>query len=239
MVSTVFFDLYGTLAGFEPSRYEVQSQACAGLGIELTPEGVLRGYAAADAYMAEQNAESPIRLRDPEDRQRFFTEYERLVLAGSGVDVTPEQALEVWRRIRGIPYGLVPFDDVVPTLKALKSRGLTLGLISNMDRDGGEIAADLGLDSYLDLTVTSAEVGVEKPHPGIFKAALERAGTSSDEAVHVGDQLTSDIEGALSAGIRPVLLDRDRNHRGFSRCPRIESLSELPDLLTALPQERP
>ena len=44
----VFFDLYGTLAGFNPSRFEIQSKAAADFDITLTEAGVLRGYAAAD-----------------------------------------------------------------------------------------------------------------------------------------------------------------------------------------------
>ena len=51
MVKAVFFDVYNTLAGFQPSRYEIQSRACADFGIKVTPEGILTGYAVADAYM--------------------------------------------------------------------------------------------------------------------------------------------------------------------------------------------
>jgi putative hydrolase of the HAD superfamily len=231
MIKAVFFDMYGTLAGFQPSRYEVQSQACAHFGLKVTPEGILRGYAAADAYMSEQNAVRPLRLRDAHGRDELFAEYERLVLLGSGVEVTQERALAIFRRLRQTPYKLAPFDDAVPTLRRLKSMGLTLGLISNIDRDGDELADSLGLADYLDFAVTSTEVNAEKPAPPIFRAALRKAGASPEEAVHVGDQPTSDVEGALAVGVSPVLLDRDGNHTGFSRCPRIESLLELSALL--------
>ena len=107
MIKAVFFDLYGTLAGFKPSRYEVQSQACVDFGIVVTPEGILRGYAAADAYMNEQNAVRPLRLRDSEGRDALFAEYERLVLSGDSLEVTGEQALQIFRRLREIPYELV------------------------------------------------------------------------------------------------------------------------------------
>ena len=80
--------MYGTLAGFKPSRFQVQSQACADFGIQVTPEGIVKGYAAADAYMNDQNARSPVRLRDGSGKDEFFGEYERLVLAGSGVSVS-------------------------------------------------------------------------------------------------------------------------------------------------------
>ena len=182
-----------------------------------------------------------LRLRSLGEKEEFFAEYERLVLQGSGVHVTLEWALEIWRRVRQVPYDLALFPDVTPTLEALRGRGLKLGMISNMDRGGGgggggggdELAESLGLGPHLDLAVTSSEVGVEKPHARIFQAALQRAGVEPSEAVHVGDQPTSDVDGALAVGIQPVLLDRDGNYKGFSRCPRIESLTELLDLPVA------
>ena len=233
MISAVFFDLYGTLAGFHPPRYEIQSEACADFGIHVTPQGILKGYALADAYMAAQNATRPLRELEDEERDRFFAEYERLVLEGGGVEVTGERALGVWRRVRQIPYQLERFDDVLPAMDLLKMHGLTLGLISNINRDGDELSESLGLTPYLDFTVTSVEVGAEKPHPPIFLAALAKARVEPHEAVHVGDQLTSDIEGARGVGIGPVLLDRDGNHRDFEDCPRIETLMELPWLLAS------
>ena len=234
MIKAVFFDLYGTLAGFSPSRYQIQATACADFGIQVTPESILRGYALADAYMAEQNAVRPLRERSREGQNQFFAEYERLVLQGAGVEVSGERALEIWRRVRQVPYQLTRFDDVVPALEVLRSQGLTLGLISNMNRDGAELTRELGLAPYLDFAVTSIEVGAEKPHPPIFLAALEKAGAAPHEAVHVGDQLTSDVEGARGVGINPVLLDRDGNHTAIKGCPRIESLVELPELVAEL-----
>ena len=108
-IKVVFFDMYGTLAGFRPPRYEVQSEACRDFGIEVTPEGIVRGYAAADAYMTERNAKEPVRLRSEAGREAFFAEYERLVLRGCGVDVSAEMAGRIWRRLKKVPYGLAPF----------------------------------------------------------------------------------------------------------------------------------
>ena len=233
MINAVFFDLYGTLAGFHPPRYEIQSAACADFGIQVTQQGILEGYAFADALMAAQNATRPLRGLDDEARDRFFAEYERLVLHGAGIEVSGERALEIWRSVRQVPYELARFDDVLPAIDLLKLQGLTLGLISNMNRDGNELAESLGLTPYLDFTVTSFEVGAEKPHPPIFRAALAKAGVEPHEAMHVGDQPTSDVEGARSVGINPVLLDRDGIHRDFRDCPRIETLMELPWLLAS------
>ncbi|MQG82938.1 MAG: HAD-IA family hydrolase [SAR202 cluster bacterium] len=110
---------------------------------------------------------------------------------------------------------------------------MTLGLVSNMNQNGDELAETMGLTAYLDFAVTSAEIGSEKPHAPIFLAALDKAGTQPTESIHVGDQITSDINGAANVGINPVLVDRDGNHPGTTLCPRIETLMELPALLSA------
>lgn len=234
MLKTVFFDMYGTIAGFEPSRFKVQSEACAPYGITITPEGILKGYKSADAYMARETAILPLGRRDAAAREKFFGEYERLVIQGSGVDVSLDRALEIWRVVQAIPHTLAPFDDVVPAMEQLRARGLTVGLITNMDRNGSEIVDGLGLSDHIDLVVTSLEAGAAKPSPAIFRAALAKAGAEPDQAMHVGDQPSSDIAGALGAGMRAVLLDRDRNHPGYTACPRIEGLSELPTLVDGL-----
>lgn len=231
MLKAVFFDLYGTIAGFEPGRFEVQSLACAEFDVTLTPEGVLRGYADADAYMSRENAIHHIGRRTPAGRNAFFAEYQQRVIRGSGVDVSLETAGKIWRRIQQIPYSLAPFPDATPTLQALRDRGLLTGLISNMDTGGDKLVASLDLTGLFHVAITSGDVGAAKPDPAIFRAALSQAGVHAHEAIHVGDQLSSDVQGALAVGIRPVLIDRDRNHPRYRECPRIESLSQLPALL--------
>ena len=231
MITAVFFDLYNTLAGFRPSRYEIQSEALADFGISVTPDGILRGYYLADAFMSEQNATKPVRSLSRDENRMFFAEYERRVLRGAGVEVSQEQAWQIWRRIRKIDYGLALFDDTIPALNACRQMGLTVGLISNMNQSGDELADSMGLLPYIDLSITSHEVGAEKPNQLIFERALERAGARPERAVHVGDQITSDIAGAVNAGINAVLLDRDGNHKGYTAQPRITGLEELPALL--------
>ncbi len=234
MIKAVFFDLYGTLAGFSPSRFEIQSKAVAEFGLTVTEEGVLLGYSAADAFLAEQNVREPLRLLDEAGKERVFVEYERRVLRGSGIEVDSDVALAIWRRVRKVPYEMTIYADVRPALTALRRRGLVLGVISNMNRTGDALAAEVGLTGLVDFVVTSLEVGSEKPYRPIFDAALARAGVSADEAVHVGDQVMSDVEGARMAGVLPVLIDRDGNHPDFVDTIRIEKLGQLARVLDAI-----
>ena len=176
MLKAVFFDLYGTIAGFEPGRFEVQSQACADFGITLTPEGVLRGYADADAYMNRENAIHHIGRRTPAEKSAFFAEYQQRIIRGSGVEVSLETAGKIWVRIQQIPYDLAPYRDSAPTLRTLRDRGLLTGLISNMDTGGEELVSQLGLAGLFHVAVTSGDAGAAKPDPVIFRSALSKAG---------------------------------------------------------------
>ena len=98
-----------------------------------------------------------------------------------------------------------------------------------------QLCRDLGMAPYLDFCLTSEEVGVEKPDPAIFVAALDRAGVKPGEAVHVGDQPRSDLVGARGAGLHAVLLDRGGWHRDVDNCLHISGLTELDDLLQKAP----
>ncbi|MBI4307650.1 MAG: HAD-IA family hydrolase [Chloroflexi bacterium] len=208
MIKAVFFDLYNTIARFDPPREELQTAACREFGICATPEGIERGYVQADDYLARENARDPVFKRPRERQMAFWAEYERLVLEGAGVTVPAEVAAQVFARVRKMDYGLALFDDALPALDMLQQRGLVLGLLSNIHRDARQITDDLRLTPHLDFVISSADVGSEKPHPPIFLAALQRAGCAPGEAVHVGDQYHSDVVGARNVGIKPLLLDR-------------------------------
>ncbi|MBI4219230.1 MAG: HAD family hydrolase [Chloroflexi bacterium] len=230
-IKAVFFDVYNTLAGFHPPREEIQAAAASEFGLKLTHEGTARGYHEADAFMNEQNRVRPVRSMGDEERESFFAEYERRVLKGSGHDVGPDTASRVWHAVRRQEYRLRLFPDAVPTLDDLRGRGLRVGAISNINQPGEQLERDLELTGHVDFVVTSREAGAEKPHPPIFRAALDRARVKPAEAVHVGDQIDSDIRGAAAVGIRPVLLDRYGNHPDYTAHPRIASLTEVAGVL--------
>lgn len=123
------------------------------------------------------------------------------------------------------------YDDARATLDALKRRGLILSMISNFDSRVLGIVRGLGVSDYFDSVFLSASAGFAKPSPGIFRLALERHGVAPDEAMHVGDSPETDVEGALRAGVRPVLLRRRGERRGgVIHIDRLGELAALPEL---------
>jgi putative hydrolase of the HAD superfamily len=100
------------------------------------------------------------------------------------------------------------YDDVEPVLTELEARGIKMGVISNSHRSLDAFREHFKLGALITTSVSSAEHGFMKPHPSIFETALSRAGVSAADAIMVGDSLKADIEGAVAAGMRGILLRR-------------------------------
>lgn len=97
-----------------------------------------------------------------------------------------------------------------PVLDALRQRGIATAVVSNWHTALHRLLEAHGLRSRVSMVVTSAEVGFKKPHPRIFKAALEQLGCQTHEAVHVGDSWEDDVLGARALGIEAVYVCRNR-----------------------------
>jgi HAD superfamily hydrolase (TIGR01509 family) len=106
------------------------------------------------------------------------------------------------------PRAWIPYPDTESTLKALRARGIKVGIVSNVPQDLRPIFAAHGLQDLVDAFTHSFEVGVEKPDPAIFLRACERLGTKPEETLMVGDHPVADA-GALKAGLRFHLLPPD------------------------------
>lgn len=225
MLEAVCFDWFNTLAYAQPTREEMWGQALTDLGYRIDPRQIRRGIMAADCEV-----KTPFGKPTPEAQLAAYLTYPRSIFHTAGLSVTddaPLRALEAVKKYYPGQTNFVIFDDVIETLTGLKARGLILGLITNARREMLTIYRELGLDSYLDFVSTSEEAGVDKPDPGIFQLALDKAGVSAAAAIHVGDQYEMDIVGARSAGMRAVLIDRYDVFPDAAYRPRITSLREL------------
>jgi len=100
------------------------------------------------------------------------------------------------------------YEDVRPTLAALRRQGLKLAAISNWDRRLRPLLHNLDLAPAFDLIVISAEQGIHKPAPGIFARAVAALGVPASAALHVGDSAEEDLLGARQAGLQALRLDR-------------------------------
>ncbi len=127
------------------------------------------------------------------------------------------------------------FADVPGALAELRELGVGLVVVSNWDVSLRDVLGELDVLRWLDGVVTCADVGVRKPDPVVFGRALALMGTRPAQALHVGDSRHEDVQGALAAGIQPVLITRDQGdcHAGEEKYAVIRSLRELPRLVCA------
>jgi HAD superfamily hydrolase (TIGR01549 family) len=123
--------------------------------------------------------------------------------------------------------------DTPAFLEWLAADGYFLGVISNSTGTLESQLVRLGLARFFQAILDSAIVGIQKPHPEIFKLALQRAGVEAWEAVFVGDTYATDVGGAQLAGLTGVLMDSVGAYPDAA-CLKISSLPELARILEAL-----
>jgi HAD superfamily hydrolase (TIGR01509 family) len=159
----------------------------------------------------------------------------RAVLGVIGLADAPD---EVVRDLASLEFELAattPFvyPDTLPTVAKLGELGARVGLISNCSSSTRPVVERLGLDDAFDAVILSFEVGVRKPDPAIYTAALAALGDFDPrDAVFVDDQAAY-CDGARSLGMDTRLIIRPEADpaEGFAADTNghlvIESLSEL------------
>jgi putative hydrolase of the HAD superfamily len=128
----------------------------------------------------------------------------RAALVAEGYDSSdplPELLAQEYGKRRSSEIALFP--DAISTLSALRSRGIRVAIVSNGFRATHiSKVTNLGLDPHVDHVILADIFGHFKPNVRIFQHALDLCGCAPNEAVMVGDDLSNDIGGAESAGIR-------------------------------------
>ena len=234
MTRAVFFDAGHTLLYAHPDLGTVYAEATATFGVRLAPERYAETFVpvfqeTTRIYSGTSTASDAQDVAMWRDITRRI--YDRLPpLSGIPFDAW----FEMLYRHFGSPEVWRFYDDVVTVLRDLKSRGLKIGVVSNWDTRLKTISDGLGLTPLVDFIVISAEVGVRKPDPGIFRMALDRAGVRPEEAIHVGDLLEEDVEGARRAGVRAVLIDRKKRITAGGSPEDVKVVATLAELIELL-----
>lgn len=218
----VFLDAGGTLLHEEPDRAEIYRQAAAAEGFEVPHDEMLRRMRAAHAELPRELGS---RFRYSEGW--FSHLIEHVFARGLGLD--PRRLSAVERRLFerfADPATFRLHEGARELVAGLKARGIVVGVISNWSERLPGILEGLGLARELDFVLSSSLERCEKPEPEIFRRALERARVAPEQAVHAGDDLERDVQGARAAGILPVLIDWT-GACADADCARVADLIEL------------
>jgi putative hydrolase of the HAD superfamily len=206
-IDTVLFDLDGTLVFHEPDSLEVLGAFCTEIGQPLNAKVRWQVLRTRHEYFVDPKVREELGRFSPD---QFWQHFNRRLLAAAGIQGDLDHlAREITRRIGELDFGYYCPEHGLQTLIELRQRGYGLGLITN--RENVERFHELldltQLRPYFDLLLASGEVGVSKPNPGIFHAALDRMGTTAGRSLYIGDNYWADVVGAQRAGLTPVLLD--------------------------------
>jgi putative hydrolase of the HAD superfamily len=214
----VLLDALGTLVELPPPAPALVEELAA-RGVEVTEEQAALAIRTEIAYYrAEHHVASTLdRLADLRER---CTEVLRDALPAHARG-TPDlqEALLGALRFRAYP-------EVPEVLRTWRERGVARVVASNWDVSLHEVLRATGLAPLVDGVVTSAELGVAKPDPGLVAAALALAGVAADEAMLVGDSVEHDVAGARAAGVDVVLVLRE----GESAPAGVRSVRSLAEL---------
>lgn len=239
-ITHILFDAVGTLIYPSPSVTDVYQQAGAGEGLSLSREEIasrFRTAFAAHAYPIDPSSSASTTAEPDKARWRKIVHQVFAELAGPARESVFQM---LWAHFADSRSWQL-FDDVAPTLNALRDAGFSLGIASNFDDRLLSIVAGHSALQSLSPICISSQLNAAKPSPSFFQQTQALLSQHPANILLVGDDVTADVQGALSAGWHAAWLQRDAaqkacfsgdllaNQQSFA----IQSLRELPALLRA------
>src|SRR5689334_5320583 len=210
-IRAVFFDAADTLFHVNGSVAEIYLQHAVQFGFQRTPTSLASIRQAFSRAFREAPppifaATEPAQIKHSERLWWFDIVHNVFYRVGmfERFDDFFERVFQVFEE----PGSWQLFPETARTLAALKTQGVELGIISNFDSRLFSVMRGLGLENTFDTVTISSLSQAAKPAPRIFQLALDKHAVDPEEALHIGDSLRDDVEGARKAGLHAVLLDR-------------------------------
>ena len=228
MLRTIFLDLDDTLLDFGAAEAVAIRRALAQLGVEPT-QAVVERYRELNLQQWEAYERGEI-SRDFVLIHRFALLFQEL-----GLSLDAQNAEDIYRGYLGVGHYFV--EGAVALLEALY-RDYDLYIASNgVAATQDSRLQSAGISKYFKAIFISETTGSYKPQKAYFDYCFARIPNfRPQEAVIVGDSLTSDILGGKNAGIRTCWFNPQRRpcKNGIVPDYEIHSLQELPPLLRTL-----
>jgi putative hydrolase of the HAD superfamily len=215
MTRAVVFDFFGTLTdpSAESLRHDTFGATAAVLGIP------------ADEFWTAMSTSFPARIIGAYGDTRATL---RAIAARCGVSPS---AAELDRAVAVQHDGAALVRPARPgaleTLDELRTRGFRIGLISDCSSELCEAWPSTPYASRVDAPVFSWQEGYRKPDPRLYATVAGRLGVAPAECVYVGDGGSREHQGAVAAGMRPVLV----SNAGYPHDHRVDPDSYVPELI--------
>ena len=224
MIRAVLFDLYDTLLYLNaPAVAETRRQLAARARVDQDAWATLWRENVLDRMLGK--------LGGLEDELRTM-------LQQLGADPPPALIRELAEiETAGWASAVTLYPETVPTLAALRERGLKLGLISNCSAQAGDVLARIGLAEYFDALSLSCEVRAMKPDPAIYHHAALALGVPLTESIFVADGAFTELDAATSLGMVAVKIEQAHQSGDYGTSTsfhhQITQLTEILALLDA------
>ncbi len=223
-IQCVIFDIDNTLYSYDAAHAVAFERLTA-----FVQERLGLGAQAFHALHRETMAALKRRMGDVAATHNRFIRYQN-ILEGLGAD--PRLALEMdelyWSSLL---EAAVPMPGAAETLEALRSRGIRLGVGTDMTARMQFLKLErLGLLPLIDFMVSSEEAGAEKPEARFFALCVEKARVPAENCLFVGDSLEKDALGSQRCGLRGVWF-HSAEEAARAGTPRIGQLRELTALV--------
>lgn len=232
-IKAILFDFDGTLRHHLPTGGEVFTDYVLSLGLPITEEDRRRAALWEHYYFANSpEIQADSKKFNGEEKDFWFNfAHRRLVVLGCPPTLVSELGPKVSAYMQEgyKPQVWMP-EEALTVIPKLRESGYILGVVSNRDHPYQNEIDEMGMAGYFHFSLAAGEVQSWKPEPGIFYAALERADSTAQETLYIGDNYFADVVGARRAGLRPVLYDPKRLFYEPG-CPVIASFEDLIGLL--------
>lgn len=220
-IQAITFDAAGTLIVPHPSVGEVYAEVLGGLSCPLDPDLLEQNFRASFKALKQDKPEAVL------DRESW-----RTIVAETLNGLTPSDQFDthfeaLWNAFAQ-PDRWRVLPGVSETLRELKQRGCRMFVLSNNDSRLRGILNGLGLAQYFEAIFVSAELGVEKPSPEIFKRIEAEIGVAAPHLLHVGDSPKEDAQGAIDAGWQAALVGLKAAQSDIAHAANIAQLFNVP-----------
>jgi len=210
-ITTILFDLDGTIRYTKPDGNQLFRDFVQGLGYTFSNENEIQTMAWVHQYWADSSDLNDDEKKFGNHTFEFWQNYSIRHLRSLGLSAEESSkvikpVLKYMERERENSIDHVP-DEAYEMLSVLRKKGYCLGLVTNRGQPISELMEKLNLSDKFDFFLYAGEVDSWKPDEKIFLEALKLANATAEQTVYVGDNYFADVIGSKKVGMTPIFID--------------------------------
>lgn len=226
----IFFDAGGTLLYPHPSVGEIYQTVAARHGCSAEAAFLERLFRSA--WQRRDGLNDFTRHATEKDERTWWREIVHEVISeAGGIEDFENFFGELYEQFGGAASWRL-FPETLEVIHEIRKRGKKIVIVSNWDSRLFRICEEFQIRHLFEDILASAVVGASKPNRAIFDLALKKAGVEASEAVHIGDSMKDDIQGALAAGIHAIWINRHQGHPSVGVTGSHQTIQNLRELLS-------